>query len=114
MPVSKSGIMARDKYNSKVYDDLRVRVPKGHKDIIQAHASARGESLNGFINRCIAEAVERDTKALVVKLRKRISAKGMFLLESDNLFSVVKGINRDIVIKDGLTLEGIAAYIDTL
>ena len=42
------------------YDELKVRVPKGHKDIIKAHAESKGESLNGFVNRAIDETMERD------------------------------------------------------
>ena len=37
-------------------------VPKGEKDLIQAHAEAHGESTNGFINRAISETVERDNE----------------------------------------------------
>ena len=33
---------------------------KGQKDTIKAHAEARGESVNGFINRAISETMERD------------------------------------------------------
>ena len=35
-------------------------MPKGKKDIIKAHAEAHSESVNGFINRAIDEAMERD------------------------------------------------------
>ena len=57
--------MARDKYNSKAYEDLRVRVPKGRKADIQAHASnVCDESLNGFINRAIDEAIQRDRRLM--------------------------------------------------
>ncbi len=35
-------------------------VPKGQKDTIKAHASAQGESVNGFIGRAISETMERD------------------------------------------------------
>ena len=38
-------------------------VPKGKKDIIKAHAEAHSESVNGFINRAIDEAIERDESA---------------------------------------------------
>jgi predicted HicB family RNase H-like nuclease len=44
----------------KKYDRLEVVVPKGEKDAIKAHAEARGESVNGFINRAIQETMERD------------------------------------------------------
>jgi len=45
------------RYNTKTYDDIRLRVPKGEKDKIQAFAEINGESLNGFINRLISEAM---------------------------------------------------------
>lgn len=51
---------AKNKYNAKAYDSLRIVVKKGRKDIIKAHAEQRGESLNGFVNRAIDEAMERD------------------------------------------------------
>ena len=42
------------------YDELKVRVPKGRKDIIKAHAEKNGESVNGFVNRAIGETMQRD------------------------------------------------------
>lgn len=53
---------ANEKYNAKAYDEIKVRVSKGNKDIIKAHAESKGESLNGFVNRAIDEAMERDKK----------------------------------------------------
>lgn len=53
---------ANEKYNAKAYDEIKVRVPKGKKDKIKAHAEKNGESLNGFVNRAIDETVERDNK----------------------------------------------------
>ena len=50
--------------SAKVYDKVLVRLPKGHKAEIQAHAEARGESVNGFIGRAIDETMERDNAAL--------------------------------------------------
>ncbi len=43
------------------YDEIKIRVYKGEKDKIKAHAEKQGESLNGFINRAIDETMERDT-----------------------------------------------------
>lgn len=40
--------------------ELRARVSYAERDSIQAHATARGESVNGFIKRAISEARERD------------------------------------------------------
>lgn len=53
---------ANEKYNAKAYDEIKVRVSKGNKDIIKAHAEGKGESLNGFVNRAIDETMERDKK----------------------------------------------------
>lgn len=50
---------ATDAYLKK-FEELTARVPKGQRDIIRAHAESHGESLNGFINRAIAETMERD------------------------------------------------------
>ena len=50
------------RYEDKAYDKILVRMPKGQKDLIQAHAEAQGESTNGFINRVISEMMERDGK----------------------------------------------------
>ena len=40
--------------------ELRARVSYAERDSIQAHATARGESVNGFIKRAISEAMERE------------------------------------------------------
>lgn len=55
MPQSKAQAKATNKYNAKAYDRLAIRVYKGQAEQIQAHAQANGESLNGYINRLIAE-----------------------------------------------------------
>lgn len=51
------------RYQDKAYDKILVRLPKGQKDTIQAHAQAQGESVNGFIGRAISETMERDKAA---------------------------------------------------
>ena len=51
MPISEARRKANERYNAKAYDEIKVRVPKGHKAELQAHAEQRNESLNGFINR---------------------------------------------------------------
>lgn len=60
MAVTKAQQRAVSKYMKENYDEIKVRVDKGRKDIIKAHAENRGESVNGFINRAIEEAMERD------------------------------------------------------
>ena len=39
----------------------RVRMDREQYERVQAHAEAQRESVNGFINRAISEAMERDT-----------------------------------------------------
>ena len=60
MPVSKAQQRAVNKYMAANYDRIKLTVPKGKKETIQAHAAAQGESVNAFINRAIDEVMERD------------------------------------------------------
>lgn len=62
MPASKAQQKAVTKYMRENYDEVKVRMNKGRKAVIQAHAEARGESVNGFIKRAIDETMERDTE----------------------------------------------------
>lgn len=48
------------RYQDKAYDKVLLRLSKGKKELIQAHAEALGTSVNGFINRAIDEAMDRD------------------------------------------------------
>lgn len=61
MPVPKANQRAVNKYKKNNYDRIEITVPKGQRDIFQAHAAARGESTNAFIGRAIAETMERDS-----------------------------------------------------
>lgn len=63
MAVTKAQQKAVSKYMKENYDEIKVRVPKGEKETIQAHAEAHSESVNGFINRAISETMERDNGA---------------------------------------------------
>lgn len=44
------------------YDEIKVRVTKGRKADIKAHADSRGESVNSFIGRAIDETMARDAQ----------------------------------------------------
>ena len=63
MPVSKAQQKAVNKYMSQNYDRINLTVPKGQKEIIKAHAEARGESVNAFVGRAIEETMQRDKAA---------------------------------------------------
>lgn len=62
MPTSKAQQKAVTKYDAKTYDKFLVRVLKGRKEEITAHAQGRGKSLNGFVNEAIDEKINRDMK----------------------------------------------------
>lgn len=60
MPVSKAQQRATPKYEAKVYDKLLLRLPKGQKEVIQDHAAAAGESVNGYIVEAITRRMEAE------------------------------------------------------
>lgn len=47
--MGKTSVAVKEKYNSKAYDDVRLRVAKGDREKIKAHAESLGMSLNGYI-----------------------------------------------------------------
>lgn len=63
MAVSKAQQKAVTKYVKNKYDRFGLTMPKGDLDAIKAHAAARSESVNGFINRAIEETMQRDKAA---------------------------------------------------
>ena len=61
-PKTKTNAQIKNDYARKVYDDIRLQVKKGRKELLQAHAEHQGESLNGFVNRAIDNQVKRDNE----------------------------------------------------
>lgn len=51
---------ATQKWQQEKVEEIKFRVPKGQKQIIQEHAAHCGESVNAFLNRAVAEAMARD------------------------------------------------------
>ena len=62
MPVSDSKRRAIYKWDREKVDSLHLRVKKGLREVLQAHAEKQGESVNAFINRAIAETMGRDNE----------------------------------------------------
>ena len=60
MPISKAQQKAVSKYMKEHYDEIKLRIGKGRKEEIKAHAKVYGESVNSFIGRAIKETMERD------------------------------------------------------
>ena len=61
MAKTKTSTAVKNRYNAKAYDQLPIRVHKGRKAEIQAHAETHKESINGFVTRAIDETMERDS-----------------------------------------------------
>lgn len=57
MAVSKAQQKAVAKYMKSNYDELKVRVPKGRKEVIKSIAEQQGKSLNSFIIEAIDEKI---------------------------------------------------------
>lgn len=60
MAISEAQQRAVAKYNAANYERVELRLKKGKKSLLKAHAQAYGESLNEFVNRAIDETLERD------------------------------------------------------
>ncbi len=62
MATSEARKRASEKWQHDKIDDIRMRVPKGMREQIQAHAESMGETMNAFLNRAVAETMERDKR----------------------------------------------------
>ncbi len=40
----------KDRWNKNNYDSVLIRLPKGRKAAVEAHAQHKGESVNGLVN----------------------------------------------------------------
>lgn len=60
MAISEAQRRAVAKYNAANYERVELRLKKGKKDTVKAHAYSYGESLNEFVNRAIDCQMERD------------------------------------------------------
>jgi len=50
MAITEAQKRAVAKYNAANYDRIEIKVPKGRKQAVEAHAKQRGESVNGLVN----------------------------------------------------------------
>ena len=63
--MAKTSNAIKDRWNAKAYDDLRIRIPKGRREDVEAYAKEHGESVNGLVNgflRDILNISEEDWK----------------------------------------------------
>lgn len=57
MAYSEAQKKAVKKYNEKSYDEIKVRVKKGNKEIIQEYAQTKKETVNSMINRLLENEI---------------------------------------------------------
>ncbi len=50
----------KNQWQKENLDRVNLTMPKGRKAVIQAHAEARGESVNGFITRAVDNPLRQD------------------------------------------------------
>lgn len=55
--MAKSRSEINNNFAKKAYDNLRIVVPKGRKTDVEAHAKAKGESVNGLVNNLLRAAL---------------------------------------------------------
>lgn len=59
-----SQTQASAKYNAKAYEEIKLRVKKGEKQVIKTHAESNGMSLNGYINKLIDDDMGNKLKEM--------------------------------------------------
>lgn len=63
MSRTQAQLAASRKYHQEKLEEIKFRVPKGKKAVIQEHAQLCGESVNGFLLRAVEETMQRDQQA---------------------------------------------------
>ena len=58
MPVTKAQQRAVGKYEKENYDKVLLRLPKGNREKIKAHAQQKGMSVNAYI----VDLIEKDMR----------------------------------------------------
>ena len=61
MPASKAQQKAVAKYMKNNYEEMKIRVSKGTKSLIETAAKANNESINGYVKRAVKAQYEADT-----------------------------------------------------
>lgn len=60
MAYSEAQKKATAKYMKNKLDDIKVRVPKGKREIYKAHAERKGKSLNALIIELLEKDMQED------------------------------------------------------
>ena len=51
--MGKTSSAVKNRYNAKAYDQLPIRIPKGQKATVEAHAREVGESVNLYTQKAL-------------------------------------------------------------
>ena len=57
--MGKTSVEVKERYNKKVYEDIRLRVKKGQKELIQSRAEKLDKSVNSYIVDLIEEDMNK-------------------------------------------------------
>lgn len=57
--MGKTSVEVKERYNKKVYEDIRLRVKKGQKELIQSRAEELDKSVNSYIVDLIEEDMNK-------------------------------------------------------
>ena len=55
--MGKASNAAKDRWNARSYDDIRIRIPKGRKNAVEEYAKEHGVSVNGLVNQFLRDLV---------------------------------------------------------
>ncbi len=61
MALTEAQKRAVKKYNAKAYDEIKIRVKRGQKQVLKDIAEEHGESLNGYIKKAVQTKIKADT-----------------------------------------------------
>lgn len=64
MALTSAKKRANQKYVAKTYEQLKVLVKKGQKEVIKDFAHSNGLSINAYVNKLIKEDMERNNVSL--------------------------------------------------
>lgn len=72
--MGKTSATVKNRYNAKAYDRIQIVVPKGQKAAVEAHASSKGESVNGLVNTLLRQDMgltEAEWKTFTVSVTEK-------------------------------------------
>jgi predicted HicB family RNase H-like nuclease len=59
--MGKTSAAVKNRYAAKAYDQVRLLVKKGRKDVIKAHADKSGMSINAYIKMALRNQIKADS-----------------------------------------------------